>query len=86
MTHVITHPAADTVDDAGLPMSKGPKVARSGLGDRLQRRGYTFEITVSDVCLSIHSCLRFRWVRTAGTEAEARFHLTKVAAAMRHVM
>lgn len=39
--------AADTIEASGLPRSRGPVVQKSGLGDRLARKGYSFEIAVS---------------------------------------
>lgn len=45
-THLPT-PLAETVQDDGLPRSRGPRVQRSGLGDRLAAKGYSFEIMVS---------------------------------------
>lgn len=39
-------PLAETVQDDGLPRARGPKVQKSGLGDRLARKGYSFEIMV----------------------------------------
>ncbi|GAB4821314.1 hypothetical protein N2152v2_008360 [Parachlorella kessleri] len=44
VTHDDVDSYEDTVDAGGLPMSRGPKLAKGGLGDRLQRGGYTFEI------------------------------------------
>ena len=38
--------AAETTDADGLPRPRGPKVQKSGLGDRLAARGFNFEITV----------------------------------------
>lgn len=40
-------PPAETVQDDGLPRSRAPRVQRSGLGDRLAAKGYSFEIMVS---------------------------------------
>lgn len=39
-------PLAGTVQDDGLPRSRAPRVQRSGLGDRLAAKGYSFEIMV----------------------------------------
>lgn len=36
--------AAGSVQEDGLPRSRAPKVLKSGLGDRLARQGYSFEI------------------------------------------
>ena len=46
-------PPAETVQDDGLPRSRAPRVQRSGLGDRLAAKGYSFEIMVS-----LHIALR----------------------------
>ena len=51
---------ADTVDDSGMPLARGPKVAKGGLGDRLRRGGYNFEITVRILARiraeAVHAC------------------------------
>ena len=44
--HVLAYTEA-TVDREGRPQARGPALARRGLGDRLARGGYNFEITVS---------------------------------------
>lgn len=45
VTHDDVDSYADTVQPGtGLPGARGPRVERAGLGDRLARRGYTFEI------------------------------------------
>ncbi len=53
-------PPAETVQDDGLPRSRGPRVQRSGLGDRLAAKGYSFEIMVS-----WHAVLRCAVLRCA---------------------
>ncbi|KAI7838498.1 hypothetical protein COHA_007760 [Chlorella ohadii] len=44
VTHDEVEDYDETVQDDGLPRSRGPRVQRSGLGDRLAAKGYSFEI------------------------------------------
>ena len=38
------------MQDDGLPRSRAPRVQRSGLGDRLAAKGYSFDNMVSLLC------------------------------------